>query len=151
MNHHHVLPTFKKCNTELGTQTKFGLCANIIGNSYLGSPKGREIKHFSRSTRQRVHLRVLFEVLEANMQSANAKKFRAELKDYMDAAVSEPVRINRRDGQSFVLMSEQIYEDFRNEIQSLQRRLLSMNEIIDGKTTEYDRNEDRLARFKQKK
>lgn len=85
------------------------------------------------------------------MQSANAKKFRAELKDYMDAAVSEPVRINRRDGQSFVLMSEQIYEDFRNEIQSLQRRLLSMNEIIDGKTTEYDRNEDRLARFKQKK
>jgi len=26
-----------------------------------------------------------------------------------------------------------------------------MNEIIDGKTTEYDRNEDRLARFKQKK
>lgn len=85
------------------------------------------------------------------MQSANAKKFRAELKDYMDAAVSEPVRINRRDGQSFVLMSEQIYEDFRNEIQSLQRRLLSMNEIIDGKTTEYDPNEDRLARFKQKK
>ncbi len=50
------------------------------------------------------------------MKSANAKNFRAELKDYMDAAVSEPVRINRRDGQSFIMMSEQIYDGFRNEI-----------------------------------
>ena len=71
------------------------------------------------------------------MQSANAKKF------------SEPVRINRRDGESFILMSEQIYDDFRNEIQSLQRRLLGMSEIIDGKTTNLERKEDRLKRFKK--
>lgn len=83
------------------------------------------------------------------MQSANAKKFRSELKDYMDAAVSEPVRINRRDGQSFILMSEKIYDDFRNEIQSLQRRLLGMSEIIDGKTKPFTRGEDRTARFKK--
>ncbi|MBI2605051.1 MAG: type II toxin-antitoxin system Phd/YefM family antitoxin [Deltaproteobacteria bacterium] len=83
------------------------------------------------------------------MQSANAKKFRSELKDYMDAAVSEPVRINRRGGESFILMSEQIYDDFRNEIQSLQRRLLGMSEIIDGKTKPYNRGEDRTARFKK--
>ena len=84
------------------------------------------------------------------MQSANAKKFRSELKDYMDAAVSEPVRINRRDGQSFILMSEEIYEDFRNEIQSLQRRLLGMSEIVVGKTQPMKRGEDRTARFKKK-
>jgi PHD/YefM family antitoxin component YafN of YafNO toxin-antitoxin module len=85
------------------------------------------------------------------MQSTNAKKFRSELKDYMDAAVGEPVRINRRDGESFILMSEQIYDDFRNEIQSLQRRLLAMSDVVDGKTKPYDRNEDRLARFKKNK
>jgi PHD/YefM family antitoxin component YafN of YafNO toxin-antitoxin module len=85
------------------------------------------------------------------MKSANAKNFRSELKDYMDAAVSEPVRINRRDGQSFILMSEQIYEGFRDEIQSLQRRLLGMNEMVDGKTKPITRGEDRLARFKSKK
>lgn len=84
------------------------------------------------------------------MQSANAKKFRSELKDYMDAAVSEPVRINRRDGQSFILMSEQVYDEFRNEIQSLQRRLLGMSEIIDRKTTAMSRGEDRTSRFKKK-
>jgi len=83
------------------------------------------------------------------MQSANAKKFRSELKDFMDAAVTEPVRINRRDGQSFILMSEQIYEDFRNEIQSLQRRLLGMSEIVDGKTKPFVKNENRTSRFKK--
>jgi PHD/YefM family antitoxin component YafN of YafNO toxin-antitoxin module len=84
------------------------------------------------------------------MKSANAKSFRAELKDYMDAAVAEPVRINRRDGQSFIIMSEQIYEGFRNEILSLQRRLLGMSEIVDGKTTPMARGENRTNRFKRK-
>jgi PHD/YefM family antitoxin component YafN of YafNO toxin-antitoxin module len=83
------------------------------------------------------------------MQSANAKKFRSELKDFMDAAISEPVRINRRDGQSFILMSEEVYDEFRNEIQSLQRRLLGMSEIIDGKTKPLTKGEDRTARFKK--
>ncbi len=83
------------------------------------------------------------------MQSANAKKFRSELKDYMDAAVAEPVRINRRDGESFILMSEKIYDKFQNEIQSLQRRLLGMSEIVDGRTKPYVRGEDRTARFKK--
>lgn len=45
----------------------------------------------------------------------------------MEAAISEPMRINRRDGESFILMSEQIYDEFRNEIQSLQRRLFGMS------------------------
>jgi len=56
------------------------------------------------------------------MLSANAKKFRSELKDYMDAAVSEPVRINRRDGKSFIFMSEQIYDDFIKEITAVRLR-----------------------------
>ena len=84
------------------------------------------------------------------MQSANAKKFRAGLKDFMDAAMSEPVRINRRDGQSFILMSDHVFEGFRNEIQSLQRRLLGMNEIAEGKTKPIARGEDRTALFKKK-
>ena len=84
------------------------------------------------------------------MQNANAKRFRACLKEFMDAAISEPVRINRRDGQSFVLMSEQIYDGFRNEIQSLQRKLLGMNEIIDGRTKPIVRGENRIAKLKKK-
>lgn len=44
MDHKHVLRAIKKCIDELSTQPKFGLCKNIIENSYLGGPKGRETK-----------------------------------------------------------------------------------------------------------
>ena len=47
-------------------------------------------------------------------------------------------------------MSEQIFDGFRNEIQSLQRRLLGMGEIADDKTKLFVRGEDRTARFKKK-
>lgn len=83
------------------------------------------------------------------MQSANAKSFRAGLKEYMDAAVGEPVRINRRDGQSFILMSEEKYDGLRSEIESLQRRLLGMTQILDGQVKVFDKNEDRTKRFKK--
>lgn len=48
-------------------------------------------------------------------------------------------------------MSEQVYESFRGETQSLQRRLLGMNEIIDGKTKPLTKGENRTARFKKSK
>jgi phage regulator Rha-like protein len=44
MSHAHILRAIKKCNQELGTQSKFGLCSNLIKSSYLGGPKGRETK-----------------------------------------------------------------------------------------------------------
>lgn len=42
MDHKNVLRAIKKCESELGTQLKFELCKNLIENSYLGGPKGRE-------------------------------------------------------------------------------------------------------------
>ena len=83
------------------------------------------------------------------MQVTNPKKLRAEMKDYLDAATSEPIRINRRDGSSFILLSEDTFREMQQELQSLQRRLLSMSQIIDGETKPLKRNQDRLARFKK--
>ncbi|ATH09139.1 hypothetical protein BIY24_14665 [Halobacteriovorax marinus] len=31
-----------KCNIELGTESKYGLCTNLIENRYLSGPEGRE-------------------------------------------------------------------------------------------------------------
>ena len=61
------------------------------------------------------------------MESTNPKKLRAELKDYLDLAASEPIRIQRRTGENFILMSEDTYAYLQNEIVSLQRRLLGMS------------------------
>ena len=83
------------------------------------------------------------------MESTSPKKLRAELKDYLDLASVEPIRIQRRSGENYILMNETAYAELQNEISSLQRRLLSMNEIAEGKTSEYKGKEDRLKRFRK--
>lgn len=83
------------------------------------------------------------------MENTSPKKLRAELKDYLDLASSEPIRIQRRSGENYILMNENKYAELQNEISSLQRRLLGMSEIVDDKTKEYKGKEDRLKRFKK--
>ena len=41
MSHSHVLRAIDKCLEELGTESKFGLCQNLIENKYLAGPEGR--------------------------------------------------------------------------------------------------------------
>ena len=82
------------------------------------------------------------------MNQTNPKKLRAELKDYLDQAEKEPVRIQRRAGGSFVLMNETLFAEMQSEIFSLQRRLLGMSDALSGKTVEYKPGDkSRLARF----
>jgi PHD/YefM family antitoxin component YafN of YafNO toxin-antitoxin module len=85
------------------------------------------------------------------MESTNPKKLRAELKDYLDLAAKEPIRIQRREGGSFVLMSEDLYAEMQNEIVALQRRLLGMADAVAGKVTEYKPGKgSRLKRLPKK-
>ena len=42
MTHPHLLRAIDKCKDELGTESKYGLCSNLIENKYLSGPKGRE-------------------------------------------------------------------------------------------------------------
>lgn len=86
------------------------------------------------------------------MQSTNPKQLRAELKDYLDLAAKEPIRIQRRAGDSFILLKELAYQEMQQEILSLQRRLLGMSEVVSDNTKEYkigDRS--RLKRLTKKK
>lgn len=86
------------------------------------------------------------------MQSTNPKQLRAELKDYLDLAAKEPIRIQRRAGDSYILIKEGSYQEMQEEILSLQRRLLGMSDVVSDQTQEYkigDRS--RLNRLKRKK
>ncbi|MDC1174298.1 hypothetical protein OAT67_02810 [Bacteriovoracaceae bacterium] len=82
------------------------------------------------------------------MESTNPKKLRAEMKDYLELAKNEPIRVQRRSGESYVLMNEEAYSKMQIEIMSLQRRLLSMSNILDGEVEDVPSSEDRLKRFK---
>lgn len=84
------------------------------------------------------------------MNQTNPKKFRAELKDYLDLAAKEPIRIARRSGENYVLINEAQYAEMQNEIMSLQRRLLGMSDALSGKGTEYQVGDRaRLSRLKK--
>lgn len=86
------------------------------------------------------------------MRNTNPKQFRAELKDYLDLAGKEPIRIQRRSGENLILLKEETYQSLQEELVSLQRRMLGMSQVVAGETKEYkigDRS--RLKRLASKK
>lgn len=86
------------------------------------------------------------------MQNTNPKQLRAEMKDYLDLAAKEPIRIQRRSGESYILLKEDSYRNLHEEISSLQKRLLGMSQFVSGETKEYKVGDhERLSRFKNKK
>lgn len=42
MRHDKILRALDKCISELSTEPKFGLCNQLIENTYISGPKGRE-------------------------------------------------------------------------------------------------------------
>lgn len=82
------------------------------------------------------------------MKNTSPKTLRAELKDYLDLAAKEPLRIQRRSGENLILMHEDVYVSMQEEIASLQRRLLSAFQIAEKKTTRIGTKEERLRRLK---
>lgn len=70
------------------------------------------------------------------------------MKDYLELAKNEPIRIQRRSGENYILMNEEAYSNMQIEIMSLQKRLLSMSNILDGEIEDAPSGEERLKRFK---
>jgi PHD/YefM family antitoxin component YafN of YafNO toxin-antitoxin module len=58
------------------------------------------------------------------MENTSPKKLRAKLKDFLDLAKKEAVRIKRKSGQHFILVSEKKYNELKTELTSLQKSLL---------------------------
>jgi PHD/YefM family antitoxin component YafN of YafNO toxin-antitoxin module len=86
------------------------------------------------------------------MKNTSPKQFRAELKDYLDLAAKEPIRIQRRSGENFILLKEDMYQTLQEEVVSLQRRLLGMSQAVASETKEYQVGDrSRLNRIKIKK
>lgn len=84
------------------------------------------------------------------MQSTSPRTFRANLKEYMELADEKPIRIQKREGNACVLMSEEYYDGLLSEIASLQKSLLSTNQALKGEVSEYKTgNKERLKRFKK--
>lgn len=72
------------------------------------------------------------------------------MKDYLELATSEPIRIQRRSGESYILINETEYNKMQMEIMSLQRRLLSMSDILDGETQNVPSGDELMSHLKTK-
>jgi hypothetical protein len=57
------------------------------------------------------------------MKSTTPKNLRSELKHYLEIADKEPIKIKRRSGKSFILMTESKYNLLNDELLALRSKL----------------------------
>ncbi len=58
------------------------------------------------------------------MESTSPKKFRAKMKEFLDLAKKEKVRLERRSGHSYIIMCEEKYHELKNALSALQKQVL---------------------------
>ena len=69
---------------------------------------------------------------EVLMDRINANDFRANLKEWMEAARSEPVKITRKSGEAFVLVNADEFEKIQLELASLRGIALGLSDVVHG-------------------
>lgn len=67
------------------------------------------------------------------MDRTNANDFRANLKEWMEAAKSEPVKITRKNGESFVLLNADEFEKIQIELASLRGVAHGLSDALQGR------------------
>jgi len=67
------------------------------------------------------------------MDRTNANDFRANLKEWMEAAKVEPVKITRKSGDSFVLMNADEFEKIQVELASLRGVAHGLSDALQGR------------------
>jgi len=64
------------------------------------------------------------------METTRPKKLKNKLKDYLDLAKKEVVKIKRKSGKKYILISEEKYNELKSELATLQKRILGKHAEI---------------------
>ena len=67
------------------------------------------------------------------MDRTNANDFRTNLKEWMEAARSEPVKITRKSGEAFVLLNADAFEQMQMELANLRGVAQGLNDMAQGR------------------
>jgi len=67
------------------------------------------------------------------MDRTNANDFRANLKEWLEAARAEPVKITRKSGESFVLINADEFEKMQVELASLRGVARGLSDVAQGR------------------
>lgn len=69
------------------------------------------------------------------MDRTNADQFRANMKEWMEAARSEPIKITRKSGESFVLLDADTFEKMQLDLARLQGLSASLIDVAQERVT----------------
>ncbi len=69
------------------------------------------------------------------MDRTNADQFRANLKEWMDAAKTEPVKVTRKSGESLVLINAELFEKMQVDLARLEGLTVSLIDAANGRLT----------------
>lgn len=67
------------------------------------------------------------------MDRTNANDFRANLKEWLEAARTEPVKITRKSGESFVLVNADMFEEMQINLARLEGLTASLLDVAEGR------------------
>ena len=86
------------------------------------------------------------------MDRTNAEQFRSNMKEWMEAAHSEPVKITRKSGESFVLLNADIFEKMQLDLARLEGLTASLIDVAKGRVSAATEKSttDLFSRAKQK-
>lgn len=69
------------------------------------------------------------------MAKTNADQFRSNMKEWLEAARKEPVKITRKTGESFVLINSESYEKILLDLARLEGLTASLSAVAQGLAT----------------
>lgn len=68
------------------------------------------------------------------MGRTNANDFRSNLKEWMEAARIEPIKITRKSGEAFILLNADEFEKMQIELANLRGVAQGLTDVIQGRT-----------------
>jgi len=68
------------------------------------------------------------------MERTSANDFRSNLKEWMESARTEPIKITRKSGESFVLLNADEFEKLQIELANLRGISQGLSDVIQGRT-----------------
>lgn len=69
------------------------------------------------------------------MDRTNADQFRANMKQWLEAARNEPVKITRKSGEAFVLLNADLFEKMQIDLARLEGLTASLIDAANGRLT----------------
>lgn len=86
------------------------------------------------------------------MDRTSADQFRSNMKEWMEAARNEPVKITRKSGEAFVLLNADIFEKMQLDLARLEGLTTSLLNVAQGRVSPATEKStaDVFARAKQR-